>query len=72
MLILTYKKMFIYRYRGNTVVFITVTAVNRWHRSPLPRQIFNISPRYRGNYRGNAVITAVNRPVSLSTMRRER
>ena len=51
------------RYLGNTVSFIAVTAVNRLHRSPLPR--------YRGKFSIfhpiTAVITAVNRPVSLST-----
>ena len=60
-----------YRYRGNAASFITVTAGNRWQRNPLPRyrgNFFILQPHYRGNYRENAVITAVNRPVSLSTV----
>ena len=48
-----------YRYRGKPLAPLPITA--------LPRSIFKISPHYRGNYRGNAVITAVNRPVSLSS-----
>jgi len=55
-------KNVLYRYRGNTVVFVTVSAVNHWHRSPLPRyrckfSIFHLV---------TAIITAVSRPVSLS------